>query len=120
MSRDSHVLSTPLTKSQVSQAKKLRFYLLAQDLIAQHPEDGGVVIPAGRMIHTLQDRSPDSEYTYVASEMYVVSPGTVDIRSGLPEDVVRIKASRKRPIRFLVLPEGKECAYLRQIGLMSS
>jgi hypothetical protein len=111
------VFSTSLTISQVREARKHRYYILTQDVIAQHPEDGGIVIPAGRMVHSLKRGAPDNEYTYVTAEMYVLAPGVVDTRSGLPPDIVKMKAPIKRPFRILVLPKGEECSYLRQIGL---
>ena len=101
----------PLTRPEVSGARKFRLYLLAKALTVQHPIDGGSIIPAGRMILVMGDKAVESEAAYICDSFFYVLPGHFDPTSKLPADVKLLRY--RKPQRILVIPQGKEREWLQ-------
>lgn len=105
-------IKTPLSKSQILEASKYRLYLLVKDAVVQHADDGGAILPAGRMIHLLDPQAPELEDEYLALELYIDTPQYCDPRSGLPEGVTHAQ-NGGRGFRLLPVPLGQEQEWLR-------
>jgi len=103
------MVQTTLTRDEVHRARPFRLYVLAKDLVVQHREDGGNVIPAGRLVFLMAEKDPEVPEEYLAANgLLSVLPGALS--ADCPPDTSYIPF--RKPRRLLVAPMAKEREWL--------
>lgn len=110
------VLNNPLDEQQTKDAARVNLFFLVKSTLAQHPEDGGIEIPAGRWVMVVPDKSPAVPDEYLCQELFVATPGTNDVENQL-KDMLRLRS--RRGFRVLVVPKGGELEYFKAVAKSS-
>jgi len=68
------------------------------------------------MVYLLKKRDVSEnfdEFTYVCTELVVAAPNIVDPQNDIPDDTIILRGRPSKPLRFMVCPQGKELAWVR-------